>query len=72
MFAGAWKRFLLETRSGASPVPDMSGISVCLFTMSASIIVVLYVWVYFDKEILDIIPATTAFHQLVSQPETSR
>ena len=70
MFAGAWKRFLLETRSGASPVPDMSSISVCLFTMSASII--LYVWVYFDKEILDIIPATTAFHPLVSQPETSR
>ena len=30
------------------------------------------IWVYLDKEILDIIPATAVFHQLVSQPETSR
>ena len=70
MFAGAWKRFLLETLSGASPVPDISSVSVCLFIMSASKIIVCLG--YFDKEILDIIPATTAFHPLVSQPETSR
>ena len=50
MFVGAWKRFLLERPSEASLVPDMLNISVSLFILPASIIVILYVWVILIRE----------------------
>ena len=69
MFVGAWKRFLLERLSGASPVPDMSNMYVYLYVVFEVVNISLN---SFQKGCLDIIPATAAFHQLVSQPETSR
>ena len=46
MFVGAWKRFLLERLSGASPVPDMSNMYVYLYVV---FVVVIYLLIVFKR-----------------------